>query len=143
MKLPFPGIRSSAAARKEEEEKKSSSGTDSASRSRTRNNSGTKASSSNPAGGLAALGKAFMQFASTDTGKAVISGALTTGAGFAYDKVVFSLEVCAVVGTVDGADFFQELFERFSDSVRIEDEREGFVEFVERLDAREDVVRPL
>lgn len=90
MKLPFPGIRSSAAARKEEEEKKSSSGTDSASRSTTRNNSGTKASSSNPAGGLAALGKAFMQFASTDTGKAVISGALTTGAGFAYDKVVFS-----------------------------------------------------
>ena len=44
---------------------------------------------------------------------------------------------------MDVSDFFQELFERFPDSVRIEDEGEGLVELVEGLDAGEDVVRPL
>lgn len=73
MKLPVPGRRPSASTESKDKEKTSSS----------------KSSGASTASALVGLGKAFLQFAQTDTGKAVISGVANAGAGIAYDKLVF------------------------------------------------------
>lgn len=91
MKLPVPGRRTATPAKtagQSEEKKSSSSNSASTSRPKTGSSSGSR--NSGAASGLAGLGKALLQFAGTETGKKVISGALTTGAGIAYDKLIFS-----------------------------------------------------
>ena len=58
-------------------------------------------------------------------------------------EIVFGTEVVGVVVGVDFSNIVQELFERFSISVVIDERRECLVEFVERLHAREDEVGAL
>ncbi len=48
-----------------------------------------------------------------------------------------------VVGLVYLLNVIQKLFEQFTIAVPVDERREGLIELMERLDAREDVVRPL
>ena len=58
-------------------------------------------------------------------------------------EVVFRPEVVSVVSVVDCSNVVEKSFERFSDAVLVEEGWESLVEFMESLDAGEDVVRLL
>ena len=59
------------------------------------------------------------------------------------DEVIFRTEVVSVVGAVYPSNIIQKLFERFSIAVLVDERVCCLIEFVERLEAGEDVVRPL
>ena len=54
-------------------------------------------------------------------------------------EVIFRTKVVLVVGTVYPLNIFQKLFEWFSIAVLVDERQERLTQFVERLDAEEDV----
>ena len=63
--------------------------------------------------------------------------------GRGIDEVVLGTEIVDVVGLVNGMHLVEECVERLALAVLTDERRKRLVQFVKRLEAREDEIRPL